>query len=188
MYGETTASSRPSYASEGLSPRVRGNLGAPHGLCGHDGSILACTGKPARPQRPLVSDKVYPRVYGETMLSSWARVTRNGLSPRVRETDEADMLLTVEDGLSPRVRGNPWHTPVLDPVVGSIPACTGKPAITALSPGATKVYPRVYGETCVVMAVSSAAVGLSPRVRGNQQDLRDYHDGDRSIPACTGKP
>ena len=50
------------------------------------------------------------------------------------------------------------------------------------------VYPRVYGGTGLPLALALGSAGLSPRVRGNQQQRRALVRNRRSIPACTGEP
>ena len=73
--------------------------------------LPACTGKPLVGQLSEIRQTVYPRVYGET----------NG--PRTRGWCSI--------GLSPRVRGNLVVGLVQVDGLGSIPACTGKPAQAA---------------------------------------------------------
>ena len=51
-----------------------------------------------------------------------------------------------------------------------------------------RVYPRAYGGTLARDLVYSAAVGLSPRVRGNLLERRHLYHGLWSIPARTGEP
>ena len=70
-------------------------------------------------------------------------------------------------GLSPRVRGN--HRVVCDPLGNrrSIPACAGEPRRDEIVRLFDAVYPRVCGGTPALIPRSSAATGLSPRVRGN---------------------
>ena len=108
--------------------------------------------------------EVYPRVYGETLDSSG------------------------DCHLSPRVRGNPALQRASYNRDGSIPACTGKPLVPACPAQQQPVYPRVYGETHMGYKSVPAAIGLSPRVRGNLQDEDARSIWIRSIPACTGKP
>ena len=91
-------------------------------------------------------------------------------------------------GLSPRVRGNR-----LSPRAGqrprrSIPACAGEPLLPVAFMVWTRVYPRVCGGTGLPLVVRPAVQGLSPRVRGNQQNTSTIIERDRSIPACAGEP
>ena len=152
----------------GLSPRVRGN--PLHTCCCGTGprSIPACTGKPSCCASSACGIRVYPRVYGETRPTrSW----KDGFQ-----------------GLSPRVRGNRGVGAASSVMVGSIPACTGKPLSTPRITSRAKVYPRVYGETDITASFGLRGQGLSPRVRGNQAAHQRRHRGAGSIPACTGKP
>ena len=92
-------------------------------------------------------------------------------------------------GLSPRVRGN--QKALNGPIRASrsIPACAGEPPAQARRPtGGPAVYPRVCGGTPNVPNPALAAVGLSPRVRGNLVILRSRSGLMRSIPACAGEP
>ncbi len=67
VYGETIDCLDTRLLNEGLSPRVRGNH---RGLASNvfwERSIPACTGKPVSSGSRKAVDKVYPRVYGETI-------------------------------------------------------------------------------------------------------------------------
>ena len=70
---------------------------------------------------------VYPRVGGETQITS--RGAGSGL------------------GLSPRGRGNRHVAPLAMVVEGSIPAWAGKPRPGHVAWNPRRVYPRVGGET-----------------------------------------
>ena len=71
---------------------------------------------------------------------------------------------------------------------GSIPACAGEPAAhPGAQPGA-EVYPRVCGGTEGWHLIQPAAIGLSPRVRGNLGIALAIAYTERSIPACAGEP
>ena len=52
--------------AQGLSPRVRGNLGERRLRIRQTGSIPACAGEPASKETKEQSDTVYPRVCGGT--------------------------------------------------------------------------------------------------------------------------
>ena len=82
--GGTTVKDLPKGRLIGLSPRGRGNLGAPHRLRAHDGSIPAWAGEPTVVLRLHTSRKVYPRVGGGTLRSYPERAQGVGLSPRGR--------------------------------------------------------------------------------------------------------
>ena len=91
-------------------------------------------------------------------------------------------------GLSPHVRGNQLRKVETMVLVGSIPACTGKPAVPPTCGAAARVYPRMYGETRPAPRRLRRFAGLSPHVRGNLRYGEIGPDRPGSIPACTGKP
>ena len=134
--------------SEGLSPRVRGNLDNQRVAASGFRSIPACAGEPPSGSRCRWPPGVYPRVCGGT---------------RPTASD-----FTTDAGLSPRVRGN---LIILAGGIGgdrSIPACAGEPGISAKRHRPSQVYPRVCGGTRGASGCWRSSFGLSPRVRGNQ--------------------
>ncbi len=152
----------------GLSPCVRGYQR--FGKVAEDdcGSIPVCTGLPS-PSTCLSSvPRVYPRVYGATLMYSSISL---GLM-----------------GLSPCVRGYPRGVDHGAKLLGSIPVCTGLPRSTSASQTSGRVYPRVYGATSWSGRPCCPAGGLSPCVRGYLE--RGFHPAPRpgSIPVCTGLP
>ena len=146
--GGTIPVHRKPVGCDGLSPRVRGNLGVDVAGGVIAGSIPACAGEPFPVVVLVAALGVYPRVCGGTPASS---ATTCALS-----------------GLSPRVRGNP--IPLTLPVSPrrSIPACAGEPRATLSSGSCAWVYPRVCGGTASALYQCYEVVGLSPRVRGNR--------------------
>ena len=168
MYGESARRRSPQASCEGLSPRVRGIRPGPGADTILRGSIPACTGNP--PGRPASGRRVavYPRVYGES--AHYCRRRR---------------LLA---GLSPRVRGILGVLARRQTVSRSIPACTGNPDGRYRRLSATRVYPRVYGESLWSSASRTRRRGLSPRVRGIHIARHVFGHRRRSIPACTGNP
>ena len=70
----------------------------------------------------------------------------------------------------------------------SIPAYAGEPSQPSAGLSCTTVYPRVCGGTGGGAAVGMAALGLSPRMRGNLQLIRHNHADVGSIPAYAGEP
>ena len=195
--------------SEGLSPRVRGNL-------------LYWAGA-------VPGSEVYPRVCGGTPAGGCGGNRTGGLSPRVRGNPERELappqvLRSIpacagepptpplrqytapvyprvcggtlnpvnprapNPGLSPRVRGNPHCQSDARENPGSIPACAGEPLHRPGFSDWREVYPRVCGGTFGSHICEIHAAGLSPRVRGNlrQPYLRNPRRG--SIPACAGEP
>ena len=168
MYGETGRPRHYQPPHSGLSPHVRGNpAGGSRSACQRR-SIPACTGKPRREPRRQPPPVVYPRMYGETRRRRLV-TTRNG-------------------GLSPHVRGNLPASRDYRTFRRSIPACTGKPSTGRPAAPSSGVYPRMYGETRRAGRSGPGWRGLSPHVRGNPEQLQHLRIGQRSIPACTGKP
>ena len=166
--GGTPVLKQADMIAEGLSPRVRGNLGLLGFAAVPEGSIPACAGEPGNPARRPRLPGVYPRVCGGTS---------DGPHPQPGEV-----------GLSPRVRGNLVKVPLQQLQPGSIPACAGEPAASPPRRQRARVYPRVCGGTASMVKDISNTRGLSPRVRGNL--LTDDAVGVRrgSIPACAGEP
>ena len=105
--GGTAWAAGINHHHEGLSPRVRGNLGDALALDIVAGSIPACAGEPRPIRRSDACRRVYPRVCGGTE----GHPQRRGLPV----------------GLSPRVRGNRERRIHLGGRRGSIPACAGEP-------------------------------------------------------------
>ena len=114
-------------AREGLSPRVRGNLGEDLSQRELLGSIPASAGEPDSGRRSCWPRRVYPRECGGT------RVARAGDGQR--------------EGLSPRVRGNPRGLGAAGPALGSIPASAGEPCMWRRIGRPSGVYPRECGGT-----------------------------------------
>ncbi len=168
VYGGTRNRSSTGHSRIGLSPRVRGNLIQRRRGLGPRGSIPACTGEPGAGIRTNGPCRVYPRVYGGTLVD--------------------DGHLIEAHGLSPRVRGNPRGGGFCACRARSIPACTGEPKACTRRKSSLRVYPRVYGGTAPRMNMGMDALGLSPRVRGNLRRRGRPADMRRSIPACTGEP
>ena len=191
--GETGASPARQQYWQGLSPRGRGNrTGAPCVLRAIR-SIPAWAGKPYGCAVRASSNTVYPRVGGETAVVSRCHGVTGGLdgrgSPRVGgETSIRTRLPGVLMGLSPRGRGNHGVAAGKIRVVGSIPACAGKPRCAHRLEPHRGVYPRVRGETEGALQTLPGHGGLSPRGRGNLADPGRSQRGIGSIPAWAGKP
>ena len=105
--GGTVTGKSPVVSGDGLSPRVRGNLGHGYIVTVSLRSIPACAGEPDVNAVIRDDPKVYPRVCGGTP-KAWETCTRTS-------------------GLSPRVRGNLKRGDFHGLVSGSIPACAGEP-------------------------------------------------------------
>ena len=114
-------------ATEGLSPRMRGNRRGGLGLQPGRGSIPAHAGEPGRRPRACPAGRVYPRACGGT--------------------DQWDLAGGSAGGLSPRMRGNPLRRQAVRPQDGSIPAHAGKPVGARVAGRRRWVYPRACGET-----------------------------------------
>ena len=166
--GETPSSRQQQPIDRGLSPRGRGNPRKNQAERTHPGSIPAWAGKPATSRCPPTTERVYPRVGGETVAVAELVDCRPGLSPRGRG-NRAGPVPAVRDG-------------------GSIPAWAGKPRRTVAIPYPSRVYPRVGGETPKLRPIEHDSTGLSPRGRGNPVRRGRGRDGRRSIPAWAGKP
>ena len=146
--GGTVVRRSSASVTNGLSPRVRGNLSpAVHNVAPR-GSIPACAGEPRRSARLGAGASVYPRVCGGTSLS-WVYPF---------------MMM----GLSPRVRGNHVRATERQHRGGSIPACAGEPLPAQARPAPLPVYPRVCGGTYEAGIDRDGRLGLSPRVRGTR--------------------
>ena len=146
--GETYPAIGIDGSDYGPSPRGRGNHGSIARGGRYGGSIPAWAGKPPARSVSRPRPRVHPRVGGETTISTTA----------IQEIR----------GPSPRGRGNPGrlHHPHLG--AGSIPAWAGKPRLPARAPRASKVHPRVGGETSAASLMPVMSCGPSPRGRGNR--------------------
>ena len=149
--GGTVQCASATIRRSGLSPRVRGNqitsIICPLAV----GTIPACAGEPTLclPVCPVGED--YPRVCGGTIY--------------------CDFLYTPKLGLSPRVRGNHHALSRRDQRLGTIPACAGEPSMKSTSGSINGDYPRVCGGTLGDLLLPLPVQGLSPRVRGNLNNL-----------------
>ena len=166
--GGTSASMVGMAPPPGLSPRVRGNQSMAARAMSLHRSIPASAGEPPSLLRTLAASGVYPRECGGTRQLGRAP----GLGP----------------GLSPRVRGNRGRHLCAGRRAGSIPASAGEPRTTAIPASLNTVYPRECGGTTLVLSYGRPAMGLSPRVRGNQAAMLVHVVAARSIPASAGEP
>ena len=82
--GGTAYSGYRALSRDGLSPRVRGNLGASVTNTGAWRSIPASAGEPLPYPKSVGNTPVYPRECGGTRSGPSRRLHRRGLSPRVR--------------------------------------------------------------------------------------------------------
>ena len=194
---------------QGLSPRMRGNLGrldirpCPHG------SIPAHAGEPPFLHGDSPFYGVYPRACGGTIAPMRVLQDQQGLSPRMRgnrrclPADGAqegsipahagepryDAEYATEEWVYPRACGGTFGWPyckVYDE--GLSPRMRGNPRVCRHSPEPQWVYPRACGGTVPGDRIIESSAGLSPRMRGNRRHhvRRNWCRG--SIPAHAGEP
>ena len=97
------------------------------------------------------------------------------------------VLRVSRNGLSPRVRGKQTLSRIQGRRGRSIPACAGEAAFPSLWFPLFGVYPRVCGGSADALDANSANDGLSPRVRGKHPSPSAALRCARSIPACAGE-
>ena len=166
--GGTLFDGEPADLTNGLSPRMRGNLRQlPVQRCQRR-SIPAYAGEPVQPPPAPTPAVVYPRVCGGTVAII---ICPPGLG-----------------GLSPRMRGNRGVGTRRVFAARSIPAYAGEPSVNPKSWNANWVYPRVCGGTGYRFSPVAQRQGLSPRMRGNPSSRLGPDCGGRSIPAYAGEP
>ena len=168
MCGGTGTTDVTDTRRKGLSPRVRGHRFQGKRTIHNPRSIPACAGAPTCCGSSECREWVYPRVCGGTQPLGMKILSRSGLSPRVRGHP-----LTLARFLSLR---------------RSIPACAGAPFYVRFQGSLPRVYPRVCGGTDLIQLRLVPPKGLSPRVRGHHEQLRQQLNAAGSIPACAGAP
>ena len=154
--------------ARGLSPHVRGNLGAGSAEPVLTGSIPARAGEPVFSCFLWFLVWVYPRTCGGTTVDARCQRRSSGLSPHVRGNRDAAAA-----------RLGRW---------GSIPARAGEPSRPSSATCMSGVYPRTCGGTNTDSSRWSRARGLSPHVRGNLTLTSELADKTGSIPARAGEP
>ena len=151
--GEALADAASMVPAAGPSPRVRGSLRRHLTVRHGRRSIPACAGKPPDSSPRDQQGRVHPRVCGEACGSGTRTQPPTGPSPRVRGSPVAPVPSTM--------------------VLGSIPACAGKPRSAAGACPREWVHPRVCGEAVCRRHGRVTATGPSPRVRGKQRHLSE---------------
>ena len=146
--GGTCCATDPSIATQGLSPRRRGNPCCGRGARPGEGSIPAQAGEPMVRAECGRCERVYPRAGGGT--------------------DGARRMRPLRAGLSPRRRGNRGEECAMDEHTGSIPAQAGEPRRCRRRGLRGRVYPRAGGGTEAIVEKTGDLEGLSPRRRGNR--------------------
>ena len=167
-HGEAFLGGRGGRLGGGLSPPTRGSRRGHGRQPGNPGSIPAHTGKPFGPLGGRAAAGVYPRPHGEAH-------------------QEGGRLVAVL-GLSPPTRGSRCSANGSAMCSRSIPAHTGKPAVSGGNFGDGRVYPRPHGEACGDRQDAEDAAGLSPPTRGSLEAAALRRRLRGSIPAHTGKP
>ena len=148
-------------------------------------SIPAWAGEPSSRINLSPLYRVYPRVGGGTSAPGYGRTWQGGLSPRGRGNQVRDEQEREDWGLSPRGRGNLAGRPLHR----SIPAWAGEPDSSSRRQlYRISVYPRVGGGTMANPAAAFPTAGLSPRGRGNREQVGASSTEYRSIPAWAGEP
>ena len=112
---------------EGLSPRMRGHHAVDSDRVGRVGTIPAHAGSPLRSDDRLMSCGDYPRACGVTEPEKFRRLTRQGLSPRMR----GHQIVRKRDF----------------PFFGTIPAHAGSPTRRLTPTSTPRDYPRACGVT-----------------------------------------
>ena len=164
-----TASARPvSCASQGTSPRVRGNRDIFCAQHRRSRNLPACAGEPRRIPAARSARREPPRVCGGTLYP--------------------ELASRIERGTSPRVRGNHKGSSVVEGEWRNLPACAGEPAPAPPAQGPVPEPPRVCGGTPERHTRARPAGGTSPRVRGNPPVSRTARPDTRNLPACAGEP
>ncbi len=152
----------------GSSPRVRGDRDHAGALCRNTGLIPACAGRPLRSSCGSTGEGAHPRVCGATVVPSSPPVMVSGSSPRVRGDQDERLSEATGPGL--------------------IPACAGRPR-TRIRTGPNRwAHPRVCGATAEHVGSEFAAMGSSPRVRGDPGSAGYPPTPGGLIPACAGRP
>ena len=206
--GGTGGATTPGTWHVGLSPRVRGNRRA-RSRPGHSrGSIPAGAGEPQPDAVGRLQVGVYPRGCGGTpgrrTGASVSRVYPRGCGGTELQVPGGRNSV----GLSPRVRGNRPGRDGRRREPGSIPAGAGEPRsgrdrrspprvyprgcggtrIEGELPEEDEVYPRGCGGTRLSRQHGGRRRGLSPRVRGNHDEIPFDSPALGSIPAGAGEP
>ena len=152
---------------QGPSPRIRGECDIDHSGCTLRGTIPANTGRMRVGSTLITPPPDHPREYGENGI-----LTVMGL---------------MRWGPSPRIRGESDHRRQAQTRRGTIPANTGRMQSIKLLPTTETDHPREYGENDVAVHCLAAALGPSPRIRGEFGRRPALSRNYGTIPANTGR-
>ena len=185
--GGTPPGSHFSTRSEGLSPRMRGNLDRHPAGAARGGSIPAHAGEPgAVTADPASADGSIPAHAGEP------NVARSAAGSIPAHAGEPVASFWSSTGLSPRMRGNHSKAFGAGSRTGGVypRACGGTRVTIEFSGELDGSIPAHAGEPAPSVDEHRGPPGLSPRMRGN---LRRRSAGQRlarlgSIPAHAGEP
>ena len=166
MCGEQRKGEHGSGGADGSSPRVRGTESYPDIPPRKTRFIPACAGNRNAEIDITGYRPVHPRECGEQSDSSHLTICTFGSSPRVRGTEQLDII-----GLDN---------------YRFIPACAGNRRGPLRCNIMTTVHPRVCGEQDRAGFRRILAIGSSPRVRGTGRLIRGGALVGRFIPACAG--
>ncbi len=169
--------------------------------------IPACAGNAAGLSHTAFHPAVHPRVRGERLHRSRAKLSAT-VHPRVRGERPTICTGTTEPfGSSPRARGTRLSCSAAGcPGPGSSPRARGRPVAAHIDPGCDRfipacagnaswqlasrvrraVHPRVRGERSRSCLLSGFFSGSSPRARGTRRAHRVHLGRGRFIPACAG--
>ena len=134
----------------GLSPRVRGNPHALPAAYPFAGSIPARAGEPPPTRRTAAASRVYPRACGGTSIAMGPRLSRFGLSPRVRGNPEKPPASPALVRSIPARAGNHAGRVPSRWRKRSIPARAGEPRRSCYTYSSVRVYPRACGGTHIL--------------------------------------
>ena len=166
MCGEHQLLSSDQTSIEGSSPRVRGTRCSFRRGTRTIGIIPACAGNTVLLCGHFLLLRDHPRVCGEHSGLSSAPNAPDRSSPRVRGTQNIEIIDNLADGI--------------------IPACAGNTGGWQLLVGRHGDHPRVCGEHPRSSSLTMPPAGSSPRVRGTLH-VHDVRGGLRGIiPACAG--
>ena len=167
MCGEQLRIAQTATNEQGSPPRVRGT-GFARAVAGHVGRITpACAGNSFQRHRLQCGSEDHPRVCGEQIRAEASRRSEAGSPPRVRGTEQPQLvgasnqritpacagnsnplILRFRNALGspPRVRGTVSPRWLFSTDIGITPACAGNRPHSGFPGPMDKDHPRVCGE------------------------------------------